>query len=130
MFLRFHRLTKVKQAFTSQPQRRRHKISTTDKQLCSHVEWPTVRSLFLYTGREFTVLVNTLNFQWRDFVYSAKEITVTKQTRFKLNESGENLIVRGPFKNWSILKRLSKYVLVNHVELAVKHCTEMLFEFP
>lgn len=104
------------------------------------MEWPTVRSLFLYTyvprqwlslsGREFTVLVNTLNFQWRDFVYSAKEITVTKQTRFKLNESGENLIVRGPFKNWSILKRLSKYVLVNHVELAVKHCTEMLFEFP
>lgn len=82
------------------------------------------------SGREFTVLVNTLNFQWRDFVYSAKEITVTKQTRFKLNESGENLIVRGPFKNWSILKRLSKYVLVNHVELAVKHCTEMLFEFP
>lgn len=93
---------------------------------CTHVprQWLSLR------GREFTVLVNTLNFQWRDFVYSAKEITVTKQTRFKLNESGENLIVRGPFKNWSILKRLSKYVLVNHVELAVKHCTEMLFEFP
>lgn len=93
---------------------------------CTHVprQWLSLR------GREFTVLVNTLNFQWRDFVYSAKEITVTKQTRLKLNESGENLIVRGPFKNWSILKRLSKYVLVNHVELAVKHCTEMLFEFP
>lgn len=93
---------------------------------CTHVP----RQWLSLSGREFTVLVNTLNFQWRDFVYSAKEITVTKQTRFKLNESGENLIVRGPFKNWSILKRLSKYVLVNHVELAVKHCIEMLFEFP
>lgn len=93
---------------------------------CTQV-WRQCPSL---SGREFTVLVNTLNFQWRDFVYSVKEITVTKQTRFKLNESRENLIVRGPFKNWSILKRLFKYVLVNHEELAVKHCTEMLFEVP
>lgn len=48
----------------------------------------------------------------------------------QIERKRRNLIVRGPFKNWSILKRLSKYVLVNHVELAVKHCTEMLFEFP